>query len=138
MRNAMMKEMESIEKNMNWELTDLPRGVKPIGVKQIFKTKFKETGEIDKFKARLLAKGYVQQYGVDYTEVFALVARLDTIRLILSIAAQYSWNVFQLDVKSAFLHDELKEEIYVQQPNGFVKKGEEKKSLQVKKGTLWP
>jgi len=55
----------------------------------------------------------VQQYGVDYTEVFALVARLDTIRLILSIAAQYSWNVFQLDVKSAFLHDELKEEIYV-------------------------
>ena len=108
-----MKEMESIEKNITWELTDLPRGVKPIEVKWIFKTKFKETGEIDKFKARLLAKGYVQQYGVDYTEVFALVARLDTIRLILSIAAQYSWNVFQLDVKSAFLHDELKEEIYV-------------------------
>ena len=112
-RNAIMKEMESIEKNITWELTDLPRGVKPIEVKWIFKTKFKETGEIDKFKARLLAKWYVQQYGVDYTEVFALVARLDTIRLILSIAAQYSWNVFQLDVKSAFLHDELKEEIYV-------------------------
>jgi len=132
-RNAMMKEMESIEKNMTWELTDLPKGVKPIGVKWIFKNKFKETGEIDKFKARLVAKGYVQQYGVDYTEVFAPVARLDTIRLILAIAAQYSWNVFQLDVKSAFLHSELKEEIYVQQPNGFVKKGEEEKVYKLKK-----
>ena len=89
-RNAMMKEMESIEKNMTWELTDMPKGVKPIGVKWIFKTKFKETGEIDKLKAMLVAKGYVQQYGVDYTEVFAPIARLDTIRLILAIAAQYS------------------------------------------------
>ena len=93
-RNAMMKEMESIEKNMTWELVDLPKGVKPIRIKWIFKTKFKETGEIDKFKARLVAKGYVQQYGVDYAEVFAPVARLDTIRLILAVAAQYSWNVF--------------------------------------------
>nr|KYP69898.1 Retrovirus-related Pol polyprotein from transposon TNT 1-94 [Cajanus cajan] len=121
------------KKNMTWELIDLPRGVKPIGVKWIFKTKFKEIGEIDKFKARLVAKGYVQQYGVDYTEVFALVARLDTIRLILAIVAQYSWNVFQLDVKSVFLHGELKEEIYVQQPNGFVKKGEEEKVNKLKK-----
>ena len=73
-RNAMMKEMESIEKNMDWELTDLPKGVNSIGVKWIFKTKFKETGAIDKFKVRLVAKGYVQQYGVDHTEVFAPVA----------------------------------------------------------------
>ena len=75
----------------------------------------------------------MQQYGVDYTEVFAPMARLDTILLILAIATQYSWNVFQLDVKSVFLHGELKEEIYVQQPNGFVKKGEEEKVYKLKK-----
>ncbi|RDY07028.1 hypothetical protein CR513_08904, partial [Mucuna pruriens] len=132
-RDAMMKEMESIEKNNIWELTDLSRGVKPIGVKWIFKTKFKENGEIDKFKARLVAKGYAQQYGVDYAEVFAPVARLDTIRIILTIAAQNSWNVFQLDVKSVFLHGELKEDIYVQQPNVFVKRDEEDKVYRLKK-----
>jgi len=86
-----MKEMESIEKNQTWKLTDLPRGMKPVGVKWILKTKFKENGEIDKFKARLVAKGYAQQYGLDYTEVFAPIARLDTIRIILAIEAQYGW-----------------------------------------------
>ena len=113
-RVAMVKEMEAIERNQTWELTDLPKGVKPIGVKWVFKNKFKENGEIDKFKARLVAKGYAQHYGVDYTKVFAPVAKLDTIHIILSMAAQYGWNIFQLDVKSAFLHGELKEEIYVQ------------------------
>jgi len=117
-RDAMKREMEAIEKNKTWELTDLPKGMKPIGVKLIFKTKLKENGEIDKFKARLVAKGYAQQYGVDYTEVFAPVAKLDTIRIILSTAAHHGWSIFQLDVKSAFLHGELNEEIYVQQPSG--------------------
>ena len=132
-RNAMMKEMESIEKNKTWELVDAPNGVKPIGVKWIFKTKFKENGEVDKFKARLVAKGYAQEYGVDYTEVFAPVARLDTIRIILAMAAHYNWQVYQLDVKSAFLHGELKEDIYVQQPTGFLKKGKEDKVYKLKK-----
>jgi len=83
-RDAMKREMEAIEKNKTWELTNLPKGMKPIGVKWIFKTKLKENGEIEKFKAKLVAKGYAQQYGVDYTEVFAPVAKLDTIRIILS------------------------------------------------------
>lgn len=110
---AMLAEIEAIEKNQTWELTDLPKGVKPIGVKWVFKTKLNENGEIDKFKARLVAKGYAQRYGVDFTEVFALVARLDTIRMILAMAAQFSWEVFQLDVKRTFLHGELKEEVFV-------------------------
>ncbi|KOM39194.1 hypothetical protein LR48_Vigan03g257600 [Vigna angularis] len=93
-RNAMEREMEAIEKNKTWDLIDLPTGVKPIGVKWIFKTKLKENGEIDKFKARLVAKGYAQQYGVDYTEVFAPVAKMDTIRIILSTTAQYGWTIF--------------------------------------------
>jgi len=132
-RDAMMKEMKSIEKNQTWELTYFPRGMKPIGVKWIFKTKFKENEEIDKFKARLVAKGYAQQYGLDYTEVFALVARRDTIRIILATTVQYGWTIFQLDMKSVFLHGELKEDIYVQQPTGFVKKEEEDKVYKLKK-----
>jgi len=101
--------------------------------KWIYKTKLNENGEIDKYKARLVAKGYAQQYGVDYTEVFAQVARLDTIRLILALAAQHSWDVFQLDVKSAFLHGELNEEVSVNQPLGYEKKGEENKVYKLKK-----
>ena len=71
-----------------------------------------EHGEVDKYKAQLVAKGYKQKYRVDYKEVFAPVARQDTIRLIISIAAHKSWLIYQLDVKSAFLHGELQEEVY--------------------------
>jgi hypothetical protein len=87
-RDAMNKEIEAIERNETWVLTTLPEGVNSIGVKWIFKTKLNESGEIDKCKARLVAKGYAQQYGIDYTEVYAPVARLDTIRLIIALTAQ--------------------------------------------------
>jgi len=80
----------------------------------------------------LVKKGYTQHYGVDYTEVFASMAKLDTIRIILSMAAQNGWFIFQLDVKSAFLHGELKEEIYVQKPVGFIGKGQEGKVYKLK------
>lgn len=86
-KQAMDQEIEAIEKNETWELTRLPLGGKTIGVKWIFKTKLNEHGEVDKYKARLVAKGYSQQYGVDYAEVFAPVARLDTTRIVLSLAA---------------------------------------------------
>lgn len=75
----MNSEIEAIEKNDTWVLTDLPRGGKMIGVKWIYKTKINEKGEVDKYKARLVAKWYIQTYGVDYAEVFAPVARMDTI-----------------------------------------------------------
>jgi len=80
---AMDSEMKAIEKNNTWLLTDLPVGKKKIGVKLIYKTKLKENGEVDKHKARLVAKGYVQQQGIDYNEVFAPVARMDTMRMII-------------------------------------------------------
>lgn len=132
-REAMKNEIESIEKNNTWELTILPAGFTPIGVKWVYKTKLNEDGKVDKYKARLVAKGYAQCYGIDYTEVFAPVARLDTIRTILAVAAQSNWEIFQLDVKSAFLHGELKENVYVQQPEGFIKKGEEEKVYKLRK-----
>ena len=92
-----------------------------------------ELGEVDKYKARLVAKGYAQQYGIDFSEVFALVARMDTIRLLVALVACRGWDIFQLDVKSAFLHGELNEDVYVEQPKGYEKKGEEHKVYKLHK-----
>ena len=86
----MDEELATIERNNTWKLTELPEGQKTIDVKWIFKTKLKENGEVDKYKARLVAKGYEQEFGVDYEEVFAPVARHDTIRLLIALAAQNS------------------------------------------------
>ena len=99
----------------------------------MFKTKLNEDGDVEKFKARLVVKGYAQLHGLDYNEVFALEARLDTICVILAMAAQLCWEVFQLDVKSAFLHGEFKEKVFVLQPEGFIKKGEEEKVYRLRK-----
>ena len=90
-------------------------------------------GSINKFNAHLVAKGYVQQYGIDFDEVFAPVARLETIRLLVNLAAAYGWEVHHLDVKTAFLHGELKEVVYVSQPEGFEVKGQEHKVYKLKK-----
>jgi hypothetical protein len=86
-REAMDKEMQSIEKNSTWELVKLPEGKKPIGLKWVYKLKRNSDGEVVKYKARLVAKGYVQKEGVDFEEVFAPVARLDTVRLLMAYAA---------------------------------------------------
>jgi hypothetical protein len=115
-RAAMMDEMASIEENKTWSLTTLPAGKRAIGLKWVFKLKKNSTGEVIKHKARLVAKGYVQRAGVDFDEVFALVTRLDSVRLLIAIAAHSGWEVQHLDVKSAFLNEELEEEVYVTQP----------------------
>ncbi|GJV07573.1 ribonuclease H-like domain, reverse transcriptase, RNA-dependent DNA polymerase [Tanacetum coccineum] len=119
---AMKVELDSINRNNTWELTTLPKGHKAIGLKWVFKTKKDANGNIIKHKARLVAKGYIQQHGIDFEEVFAPVARMETIRLLLAIAANNKWEVHHLDVKSAFLHGDLKEEVYVTQPEGFIKR----------------
>nr|AAK50412.1 Putative retroelement [Oryza sativa Japonica Group] len=123
--NAMNKELEAIEKNKTWSLCMLPAGHKAIGLKWVFKLKKNTAGEVIKHKARLVANGYVQQQGVDFDEVFAPVARLDTVRAILAVAADRRWQVHHLDVKSAFLNGDLEEEVYVSQLEGFVEKGKE-------------
>ena len=88
---------------------------------------------MDKYKARLVAKGYAQEYGVDYAEVFAPVARLDTIRVVVALAAQKEWTIHQLDVKSAFLHGEVDEEVFVEQPPGYVQRGKEQQVYKLRK-----
>ncbi|KAM1072945.1 hypothetical protein ACFX2B_017883 [Malus domestica] len=132
-RKAMDVEVAAIEKNNTWELTDLPQGGKIIGVKWVYKTKLNENGEVDKYKARLVANGYAQEYGVDYAEVFAHVARLDTIRIVIALAAQREWTIHQMDVKNAFLHGEINEEIFVEQPPGYVQRGKEHKVYKLRK-----
>ncbi|GKV19319.1 hypothetical protein SLEP1_g29599 [Rubroshorea leprosula] len=94
-----------------------------------YETKLKENGEVDKFKARLVAKGYKQKFSINYQEVFAPVARMDTIRLVIALASQNSWLIYQLDVKSAFLHGDLQEQIFVDQPPSYVKPGFEHKEV---------
>jgi hypothetical protein len=123
----MESEIEAIQKNNTWDLTNLPRDAKIVGVKWIYKIKLNEHREVNKYKAHLVAKGYTQQHGMDYTKVFAPVARMDTIRLVIALAAQKRWFMFQLDVKSFFLHDELNEEVYVEQPSSYIVKGAENK-----------
>ena len=105
--------IESIEKNQTWTLVELPAGAKKIGLKWIYKTKLNELGEVSKYKARVVVKGYSQQQGIDFTEVFAPVARMDTVRMIIALATQRGWKLHQLDVKSAFLYGELKEDVFV-------------------------
>jgi hypothetical protein len=114
-------------------LVDLPRGHRPIGVKWVFKLKRDELGEVIKHKARLVAKGYVQRQGIDFEEVFAPVARMESVRVLLCLAAQFNWVLRHMDVKSAFLNSELSEEVYVLQPPGFIKKGDERKVLKLHK-----
>jgi len=102
-QKAMVEEMESIEKNGTWKMVDLPEGKKAIGLKWVFKTKFDANGSLQKHKACLVAKGYAQQHGIDFEETFSPVARFETVRLVLALAAQLQWLVYQFDVKSAFL-----------------------------------
>ena len=85
------------------------------------------------YKARLVAKGYKQRHGIDYYEVFALVAGVDTIRLLTTIVAQNQWKIYQMEVKSAFLNGYLEEEVYINQPSGYVQKGQEDRVYRVKK-----
>jgi len=117
--DAMRDELLSIQENNTWYYANLPKGHKAIGLKWVFKVKRDPEGNIVKHKARLVAKGYAQRQGVDFEEVFAPVARLETVRLMLALAAQGGWEVHHMDVKSAFLNGELSEEVYVHQPPGF-------------------
>ena len=113
--------------NETWEITDRPYGCKPIGCKWVFKKKLRPDGTIEKYKARLVAKGYTQKEGEDFFDTYSPVARLTTIRVLLSLAASHGLLVHQMDVKTAFLNGELDEEIYMEQPDGFVLDGQEGK-----------
>jgi len=130
---AMKEELESMKTNKVWDLVDLPKERKAIGNKWILKVKRKSDGSIERHKARLVAKGFTQEVGIDYEETFSPVVKFTSIRLLLAIVARLDLELHQMDVKTAFLNGELNEEIYIEQPVGFVVKGQEKKVCKLKR-----
>lgn len=128
----MNEEVNSLMKNQTWVLCDLPKGRKAVGCKWLFKVKTNQKGEIDRYKARLVAQGFSQKFGVDYDEVFAPVVKQSTFRILLSIASKFKLKVHQFDVKTAFLNGFIAEEIYMKQPPGFEAKGRERQVCSLK------
>eukprot|EP01018_Ginkgo_biloba_P034471 Gb_28273 [translate_table: standard] len=115
----MEAEFDALVRNDTWTLIEFPLHKDVIGTKWIYKTKYKFDGSIDKHKARLVAKGYAQQEGIDYIETFAPIEKMDTITIVLVLAAQHGWIIYQMDVKSALLNGYVDEEIYMEKPRGF-------------------
>ena len=124
-QEAMQSEMDSMYSNKVWTLVDPPEGIVPIGCKWVYKRKLGADGEVTTYKARLVAKGYTQKQGVDYEETFSPVAMLKSIRILLAISAYHDYEIWQMDVKTAFLNGNIKEEIYMKQPEGFTSSGNE-------------
>jgi hypothetical protein len=116
---AMEEEMHALQKNKTWELVPLPKGKRAVGCKWVFTVKQNPKGVVDRYKARLVAKGYSQTYGIDYDETFAPVAKMGTVRTLISCAVNFGWPLHQMDVKNAFLHGDLQEEVYMEIPPGF-------------------
>jgi hypothetical protein len=127
----MKAEMDAVEKNRTWELADLPHGHHAITLKWVFKLKRDEVGAIIKHKARLMARGFLQREGINFDDVFAPVVRMESVRLLHALTTQEGWCVHHMDVKSAFLNSDLKEEVYVHQSPGFAIPNKEGKVLRM-------
>lgn len=122
-RQAMDDEMKSLHANQTWTTEPIPRGIRPLPVKWVFKVKKDANGSIERFKARLVAKGFRQKEGVHFNEVFAPVSKYSTLRALLAVAAVEDLEVHQLDIKTAFLNGILEEEVYIEQPAGYKEGG---------------
>ena len=132
-RSVMIEEMDALNGNDTWNLVHLPTGKKSIGCRWVFVVKVNLDGSVARLKARLVAKGYAQTYGVDYFDTFSPVAKMTSVRLFISLAATHNWDLHQLDIKNAFLHGDLQEEVYMDQPPEFVAQGEIGKVCRLRK-----
>ena len=116
----MHAEYQALMDNHTWSLVPKNEDMNIIGCRWIFKLKLKSDGSIDRYKARLVAKGYTQEDGFDYMDTFSPIVKITTVRLLLSIAISQKWQIHQLDVSNAFIHGDLKEQLYMSQPPGFI------------------
>ena len=114
----MKEELDTLSKNHTWDLVTLPPGKSVIGYKWIYKIKTCSDGSIERYKAHLIVKGFTQEYEIDYKETFALVACISSVRFLIVVVAASKWDLFQIDVKNAFLNRDLSEEVYMQPPFG--------------------
>ncbi|KAL0440204.1 UNVERIFIED_CONTAM: Retrovirus-related Pol polyprotein from transposon RE2 [Sesamum latifolium] len=130
---AMKSEMDLMGSNQVWTLVDPPKSVRPVGCKWVYKRKLGANGEVTAFKARLVAKGYTQRSGVDFEKTYSPVAMAKSIQILLAIAAWYDYEIWQMDVKMAFLSGFVEEEIFMDQPKGFTTVGEEQKVCRLKR-----
>ena len=128
----MKEELKSMDDNQVWDLVELPESSKQVGCKWVFKTKRDSKGNIERYKARLIAKGFTQKDGIDYKET-SPVSKKDSLRIILALVAHYDLELHQMDAKTAFLNGDLEEEIYMNQPEGFVSIGKENMVCKLKK-----
>jgi hypothetical protein len=110
----------SLMANDTWDLVPLPKGRKFVRCKWAYRTKYASDGSVERHKVRLVSKGFSQVEGIDYHETFSLVAKMNSICLVLALDASHKWEVHQMDVKYAFLHGDLQEEIYMEQPPFYV------------------
>ena len=117
--NAMKDEINYMAMNGVWDPVILPNRAKTIGCKMVYKTKKDSLGNIEIYKAILLAKGFTQKEGIDYKETFSPISKKDSFRIILALVAHFDFELQQMDVKIAFLNGELEEEVYMKQPEGF-------------------
>ncbi|KAJ0441169.1 putative RNA-directed DNA polymerase [Helianthus annuus] len=123
---AMNNEMEALYRNNTWVLVDLPSDRKSIGCKWVYKVKYKANGEVERYKARLVAKGFNQREGLDFGETFSPVVKMTTVRIVLKLAVNNNWPLYQMDVNNAFLYGTLTEDVYMTQPQGYCSKDDKK------------
>ena len=116
-----------------WDLETIPKGTKIVGCKWVYKTKHDSKGNIERFKARLMAKGFMQREDIDYNEIFSPVLCKDSFRIIMMLVAHYDLELHQMDVKTIFLNGDLKKNVYMAQPKGFVMEGKERMGCRLKK-----
>ena len=131
--SAMQQEIDSIHDNDVYDLVELPEGRKALNSRWVFKEKMTSDGSIDRYKARFVAQGCSQKFGVDYDETFCPVVRFESIRTVIALAVQKGMKLHQMDVTAAFLNGTLNEEVYMKQPDGFVEKGRENLVCKLKK-----
>jgi hypothetical protein len=133
----MNEEFNALMQNKTWRLVPQRQGTNIVDCRWIYKIKRKADGTIDRYKARLVAKGFKQRYGIDYEETFSPVVKIATVRLVLALAVSRGWSLRQLDVKNAFLHGVLEEEVYMRQPPGYEDKQRPHYVSQIGQSSIW-